>query len=56
MKFMLIMNSPLDGYAKYMSWPKKVLEANIAFMHEFTGKLRAAGELVSTEGLASPVQ
>jgi hypothetical protein len=39
-----------------MSWPKKVFEANIAFMTEFTKKLRAAGELVSTEGLASPVQ
>ncbi len=56
MKFMLIMNTPRDGYAQYMSWPKKVLEANIAFMTEFTKKLRAAGELVSGEGLASPVQ
>jgi len=56
MKFMLMMNSPRDGYAQYMSWPKKVLEANIAFMTEFAKKLRAAGELVSTEGLASPVQ
>lgn len=56
MKFMLMMNTPRDGYAQYMSWPKKILEANIAFMTEFTNKLRAAGELVSTEGLASPAQ
>ncbi|MGH7287948.1 MAG: YciI family protein [Myxococcota bacterium] len=56
MKFMLIMNSPRDGYAQYVSWPKKVLEANIAFMQEFSRKLREAGELVSTAGLASPVQ
>ncbi len=56
MKFMLIMNSPRDGYAQYMSWPKEILEANMAFMGEFTQKLRAAGELVATEGLASPVQ
>jgi len=56
MKYMLMMNGPRDGYAQYLSWPKKVLEANIAFMQEFTGKLRAAGELVSTGGLASPLQ
>jgi len=56
MKFMLILNTPRDGYAKYMSWPKEVLEANTAFMIEFSRKLSAAGELVSTEGLASPVQ
>lgn len=56
MKFMLIMNSPRDGYAQYMSWPKKVLEANTAFMTRFTEKLRASGELVSTVGLASPTQ
>ena len=56
MKFMLMMNSPRDGYARYMSWPKEVLEANIAFMIGFSKKLGAAGELVSTEGLASPLQ
>jgi len=56
MKFMLMMSTPRDGYARYMSWPKEVLEANIAFMMEFSRKLRAAGELVSKEGLASPVQ
>lgn len=56
MRFILMMNSPRDGYAQYMSWPKKVLEANIAFMQEVSRKLRASGELVSTEGLASPIQ
>ena len=56
MKFMLMMNTPRDGYDQYMSWPKKVLEANIAFMTQFTKKLRAAGELVSGEGLAAPNQ
>ncbi len=54
MKYMLIMNSPRDGYAQYMRWPKKVLEANIAFMQAFTKKLMDAGELVGGEGLASP--
>ena len=56
MKFMLLMNSPRDGYTQYMSWPKAVLEANIAFMIDFSKKLSAAGELVSKEGLASPLQ
>jgi hypothetical protein len=54
MKYMLIMNSPRDGYKQYRSWPKELLEANGAFMQAFTGKLRAQGELVVTEGLASP--
>lgn len=56
MKFMLMMNSPKDGYAKYMSWPKEVIEANVAFMHELNRKLRGSGELVAAEGLATPVQ
>jgi hypothetical protein len=36
MRFMLIMNTPRDGYQQYMKWPKKILEANIAFMRQFT--------------------
>lgn len=56
MKYMLIMNSPRDGYTQYMSWPKEILEANIAFMQTFSRKLREAGELVGAEGLASPLQ
>ena len=56
MKYMLIMNTPRDGYTQYMSWPKKILEANAAFMQSFSNKLRDAGELVGAEGLASPEQ
>ena len=56
MKYMLILNSPRDGYDQYMTWPKKLLEANIAFMTAFTQKLSARGELVSTEALAAPTQ
>ncbi len=56
MKYMLIMNSPRDGYTQYMNWPKQILEANMAFMHAFNKKLAAAGELVGTWGLASPQQ
>src|SRR5262249_13482128 len=56
MKYMLIMNTPRDGYAQYMKWPKKILEANTAFMLAFAQKLRDAGELVAAQGLASPEQ
>lgn len=56
MKYMLIMNTPRDGYTQYMSWPKKILEANIAFMHAFNRKLKEAGELVGAEGLAAPTE
>src|ERR1700724_4114000 len=56
MKFILLLNTERDGYTRYMSWPKEVLEANVAFMIEFNKKLSGAGELVSAEGLASPQQ
>jgi hypothetical protein len=56
MKFMLIMNTPRDGYAQYMKWPKKILDANCAFMQTFTTRLKEAGELVGTAGLTSPEQ
>jgi hypothetical protein len=56
MKYMMIMNTPRDGYTQYMNWPKRILEANTAFMETFTKKLAAAGELVGAHGLASPDQ
>jgi hypothetical protein len=56
MKYMLVMNSPRDGYTQYMNWPKKILEANMAFMHEFTNTLAESGELIGTWGLAAPEQ
>jgi hypothetical protein len=56
MKYMLMMNTPRDGYKKYMSWPKELIAANSAFMREFARKLGATGELVNAVGLTSPVQ
>ena len=35
MKYLLIMNSPRNGYEQYMKWPKKILEANTKFMETF---------------------
>src|SRR5580700_2321642 len=54
MKYILMMNCPKTGYDTYGAWPKKDIQANIAFMHAFNKALRESGELVSAEGLASP--
>ena len=35
MKYMLMMNSPRDGEAAIMKWPRKDIEAHIAFMISF---------------------
>lgn len=56
MKYMLMMNTPTGGEYQMMNWPKKDIEAHIGFMIGFAKKLRAAGELVGAEGLASPSQ
>jgi hypothetical protein len=56
MKYMLMMNTPGGGPYKIFNWPKKDIEAHIAFMGSFIKKLSAAGELVSAEGLAGPDQ
>jgi hypothetical protein len=56
MKYMLMMNTPSGGEYQMMKWPKKDIEAHIGFMIGFAKKLRAAGELVGAEGLASPSQ
>ena len=45
MKYMLLMSTPRDGYKQFMSSPKAVFEANIAFMQRFTQRLKGAGEL-----------
>jgi hypothetical protein len=54
MKYILMMNCPKTGYETFGAWPKKDLQAHIAFMIGFDKELRATGELVSAEGLASP--
>jgi len=54
MKYILMMNCPKTGYETFGAWPKKDIQANIAFMVNFDKELRGSGELVSAEGLASP--
>jgi len=54
MRYILMMNCPKTGYETFGTWPKKDIQAHIAFMLGFNKQLRESGELVSAEGLASP--
>ena len=57
MKYMLMMNAQTKGGDWQIgNWPKKDIQAHIAFMISFSKKLAAAGELLAGEGLASPTQ
>jgi len=56
MKYILMMNCPKTGYDSFGSWPKKDIQAHIAFMRRFDKPPRESGELVSAEGLADPKQ
>ena len=55
MKYILIMNTMKAGQG-IPSWPRKDLQAHIAFMMNLNKDLRDAGELVSAEGLSFPDQ
>ena len=57
MRYMLMMNAPRgDGDWQVMSWSPDDLKAHIAFMKSLNVDLTRAGELVSAEGLAAPVE
>jgi len=55
MKYILMMNTMKAGHG-VSAWPKKDLQAHIAFMHNLNKGLLEAGELVSAEGLSFPDQ
>ncbi len=56
MKYMLIMNCPRNAYDSFGAWPKKDIQAHIAFMRAFNKSLQESGEFVTAEGLADPKQ
>src|ERR1700736_982401 len=56
MKYILMMHCPKNGYDTFGAWPKKDIQAHIAFMKDLDKALRESGELVSAEGLADPNQ
>ena len=55
MKYILMMNTMKAGQG-VPGWPKKDLQAHIAFMKSFARELGESGELVSAEGLSFPDQ
>ena len=55
MKYMLLMNTMRAGHG-VPEWPRKDLQAHIAFMIGLNQELRQSGELVSAEGLSFPDQ
>jgi hypothetical protein len=56
MKYIMMMNCPKTGYDTFGAWPKKDIQAHIAFMHSFNKTLRESGEWVDGQGLADPKQ
>ncbi len=59
MKFILMMNMKTDAQSQsqgIMTWAQEDIQAHIQFMMNLNKQLKAAGELVSAEGLAWPDQ
>jgi len=56
MKYILMMTGTKADFDWYAKWPKKDLEAQFAFMHDFNKDLKDSGRLVAAEGLAFPDQ
>ncbi len=59
MKFMMMMGMKTDPESVskgIATWAPQDIQAHIRFMKDFNKELRAAGELVSAEGLAWPDQ
>ena len=55
MKYILMMNTMRAGQS-VPNWPRKDLQAHIAFMQNLNKELRESGEFVLAEGLSFPEQ
>jgi len=56
MKYILMMHTKGTGPYQIATWPKKDIQAHIAFMRAINKKLRESGEFVGAEGLSGPDQ
>jgi hypothetical protein len=54
MKYILMMNGTKSNFDSYATWSKQDIEANVAFMRNFSKELKDAGVFVDTKGLAWP--
>ncbi len=56
MKYILMMAGTKADCESYAKWPKKDLQASVAFMRAFSKQLKDEGVYVATEGLGWPDQ
>jgi hypothetical protein len=56
MKFILMMSGTRAMFDWYATWSKEDMQAQFAFMHNFSKELRESGTFVAAEGLAFPDQ
>src|SRR6266481_1474890 len=56
MKYILMMTGPWEGIQPVGTWPKKEIQAHIAFMIGLNKALKESGEFISAEGLAGQEQ
>src|SRR5262249_4155644 len=56
MKYILMMHTPHGGPYQIAKWPKKDIQAHLAYMKNLAKKLGEAGELVAAEGPPGPDQ
>jgi hypothetical protein len=54
MKYILMMNGKRSDFEGYSRWSKEDLQANVAFMREFSKELKDSGVFVASEGLGWP--
>jgi hypothetical protein len=54
MKYILLMNGKRSDFEAYARWSKEDLQANVAFMREFSKELKDLGVFVASEGLGWP--
>jgi len=54
MKYILMMNGKKSDFEGYARWSKADLQANVAFMREFSKELKDSGAFVASEGLGWP--
>ena len=54
MKYILMMNGKKSDFEGYARWSKEDLQANVAFMREFSKELKDSGVFVASEGLGWP--
>jgi hypothetical protein len=57
MKYILMMNAPRGtGDWDIFKWPRKAIDAHVAYWDSLNDELRDAGELVSVEALSAPAE